>query len=93
MILFGEDGVQVIRFPVFGNPDCRDVTGAGDTVAAANAVAQAVGASLLEAALLANIAGSIVVQKVGTATANIGELRAALRSEYECWTRTWLSQE
>jgi rfaE bifunctional protein kinase chain/domain len=46
-----------------------DVTGAGDTVIAALAAALAAGASMTEAAVLANHAAGIVVGKLGTATA------------------------
>ena len=51
-----------------------DVTGAGDTVIAALAGALATGATMLEAAALANHAAGIVVGKVGTATATADEL-------------------
>lgn len=51
-----------------------DVTGAGDTVAAVLALGVAAGASLLEAAALANYAAGIVVGKVGTATVSPREL-------------------
>jgi D-beta-D-heptose 7-phosphate kinase/D-beta-D-heptose 1-phosphate adenosyltransferase len=51
-----------------------DVTGAGDTVIATLAAALAAGASMLEAAHLANHAAGIVVGKVGTATATSTEL-------------------
>jgi D-beta-D-heptose 7-phosphate kinase/D-beta-D-heptose 1-phosphate adenosyltransferase len=51
-----------------------DVTGAGDTVIATLATALAAGASMLEAAHLANHAAGIVVGKVGTATATSTEL-------------------
>ncbi|HXS02227.1 MAG TPA: D-glycero-beta-D-manno-heptose-7-phosphate kinase [Pyrinomonadaceae bacterium] len=53
-----------------------DVTGAGDTVIAALAGALASGATMLEAATLANHAAGIVVGKVGTATASADELLA-----------------
>ena len=53
-----------------------DVTGAGDTVIAALAGALASGATMLEAATLANHAAGIVVGKVGTATATADELLA-----------------
>ncbi len=55
-----------------------DVSGAGDTVAATLGVALAAGASLAEAARLANLAGGIVVGKVGTAVARADDLRDAL---------------
>jgi D-beta-D-heptose 7-phosphate kinase/D-beta-D-heptose 1-phosphate adenosyltransferase len=51
-----------------------DVTGAGDTVIATLAAALAVGASMTEAALLANHAAGIVVGKLGTATATTSEI-------------------
>ncbi len=51
-----------------------DVTGAGDTVAGTLALALAAGASLDEAAELANRAAGVVVAKVGTAQATPEEL-------------------
>jgi D-beta-D-heptose 7-phosphate kinase/D-beta-D-heptose 1-phosphate adenosyltransferase len=51
-----------------------DVTGAGDTVIAALAGSLAAGASLTEAAVLANHAAGIVVGKLGTATATAKEV-------------------
>jgi bifunctional ADP-heptose synthase (sugar kinase/adenylyltransferase) len=55
-----------------------DVTGAGDTVIAALALALACGAQPGEAALIANHAAGVVVGKVGTATVTRAELAAAL---------------
>lgn len=55
-----------------------DVTGAGDTVVAALALALAAGASLRDAAALANAAAGVVVGKVGTATATVEEVLAAV---------------
>jgi D-beta-D-heptose 7-phosphate kinase/D-beta-D-heptose 1-phosphate adenosyltransferase len=51
-----------------------DVTGAGDTVASVVALSLAAGASLLEAAVIANHAGGVVVAKVGTATLSPAEI-------------------
>jgi len=51
-----------------------DVTGAGDTVLAALGAALAGGASMSEAAVLANHAAGIVVGKLGTATASAREV-------------------
>lgn len=56
-----------------------DVSGAGDTVVAAMALALAAGGSLSDAAHLANLAGSIVVGKVGTATVSIDDLQQGLQ--------------
>ena len=58
-----------------------DVTGAGDTVIATLAASVAAGASLVEAAMLANHAAGIVVGKIGTATASAEELLASFRSD------------
>jgi rfaE bifunctional protein kinase chain/domain len=55
-----------------------DVTGAGDTVLSVLALASAAGASLPDAAVLANIAAGVVVGKLGTATLIPEELIAAL---------------
>ena len=55
-----------------------DVTGAGDTVLAAAALALAAGARFEEAAVLANRAAGVVVAKLGTATASAAELLAEL---------------
>ena len=55
-----------------------DVQGAGDTTIATLALALCGGASLLEAAVIANAAAGVVVGKVGTATASIEEVRALL---------------
>jgi len=57
-----------------------DVTGAGDTVIATLALALAAGATLAEAAFLANAAAGVVVGKVGTAQASADEVLAALRA-------------
>jgi D-beta-D-heptose 7-phosphate kinase/D-beta-D-heptose 1-phosphate adenosyltransferase len=56
-----------------------DVTGAGDTVLSVLSLASAAGASLPDAAHLANIAAGVVVGKLGTATVTPAELQAALR--------------
>jgi len=58
-----------------------DVSGAGDTVVATLALSIAGGLSLEESAELANLSGSIVVGKVGTATVSREELSRALLRE------------
>ena len=77
MALF-HDGAAA-HLPVHGTDQVADVTGAGDTVIGTFALALAAGATPLEAALLANYAGGIVVMKMGTATLTRGELEAAVR--------------
>lgn len=58
-----------------------DVTGAGDTVIAAFTLAHAAGASLEEAAHIANHAAGIVVGEVGTAAVAAGALRESLKED------------
>lgn len=67
--------------PVHGTDQVADVTGAGDTVLATFSLALASGASPLEAALLANFAGGVVVMKMGTATASADEVAQAIASD------------
>lgn len=55
-----------------------DVSGAGDTVIATMAVMLAAGADIDDAMRLANRAAGIVVGKLGTAVAQLDELRATL---------------
>ncbi len=55
--------------------EVADVTGAGDTVISTLALAAAAGASLTDAARLANRAAGIVVGKFGPATVSIDEMR------------------
>lgn len=56
-----------------------DVSGAGDTVIAALSLALAAGLKATEAAAIANLAGSIVVGKVGTAVVTLDEIAHELR--------------
>ncbi|HYV25523.1 MAG TPA: D-glycero-beta-D-manno-heptose-7-phosphate kinase [Pyrinomonadaceae bacterium] len=80
LITRGERGMMLLEGdhdPVFVKTAARevfDVTGAGDTVIATLAVALASGASMTEAAVLANHAAGIVVGKLGTATADAKEI-------------------
>ena len=69
-----QEGDEGAIFVATAAREVYDVTGAGDTVIATLAAALATGASLVEAAMLANNAAGIVVGKVGTATANATEL-------------------
>jgi len=69
----------VHHLPVSNMYEVRDVTGAGDTVAATFTLALLAGASMLEAAQLGNIAAGLVVRKVGAATTTHDELAAAIQ--------------
>lgn len=76
-----ESGKRLTHIPVYGSDQSVDVTGAGDTVLAAYTLALASGASALESAHIANIAGGLVVMKRGTATVTHDELLAAIHRE------------
>ena len=87
LITRGEQGMMLVEgdgSPVYVGTAARevyDVTGAGDTVIATLAAAVAAGATLVEAAMLANHAAGIVVGKLGTATATAEELIASIRTD------------
>ena len=77
MALLEREGSSTF-LPIHGTDQIADVTGAGDTVISAFTVALAAGATPVEAATLANVAGGIVVMKRGTATVSASELTQAL---------------
>lgn len=83
LVTRSEDGMSVItpdevrHYPGEAK-DVFDVSGAGDTVVATLAAALAADVPLFEAARLANIAGGIVVGKVGTAVARPADILAAI---------------
>ncbi len=83
LITRGDRGIMLVEGenePVYVATSARevyDVTGAGDTVIATLAAALSTGATMLEAATLANHAAGIVVGKVGTATTTAEELLAS----------------
>ena len=72
-----EQGLKPVHIPTIAR-EVFDVTGAGDTVIAAAALALLSGASILEAAVIANAAAGVVVGKIGTASCSPQELSAAL---------------
>ncbi|HZM70268.1 MAG TPA: PfkB family carbohydrate kinase [Candidatus Cryosericum sp.] len=87
-VTVGSRGMQVATrrgetaaIPVYGTDEVADVTGAGDTVIATLTLAVLSGSGPLEAALLANYAGGLVVMKRGTATVLPDELRDAVRAD------------
>jgi rfaE bifunctional protein kinase chain/domain len=79
LITRGEEGMSLftngkhIRIPTFAQ-EVFDVTGAGDTVIAAVGTALSAGIPLVKSCIIANLAASVVVGKVGTATATIEEV-------------------
>jgi D-glycero-beta-D-manno-heptose-7-phosphate kinase len=80
MALF-EPGVPTLHVPIVGSDEIADVTGAGDTVMATLTLALAAGASMADAARLANYAGGLVVMKRGTATVTARELGRAVAGD------------
>ncbi|MGD2122556.1 MAG: PfkB family carbohydrate kinase [Gemmatimonadota bacterium] len=66
-------GTEYMRVPTVAR-DVYDVSGAGDTVTAVLSVALALGATLMEAAVLANHAAAVEVGKAGVATVSPEEI-------------------
>jgi D-beta-D-heptose 7-phosphate kinase/D-beta-D-heptose 1-phosphate adenosyltransferase len=84
LVTMSEDGMLLhvrpditIHVPAY-SVKVRDVSGAGDTVAAVLAVMLAAGADFEAAMRAANAAASVVVGKPGTATVSAAELRARI---------------
>jgi D-beta-D-heptose 7-phosphate kinase/D-beta-D-heptose 1-phosphate adenosyltransferase len=81
----GKDGMSIVQAggSAVHLPTAKrqvfDVSGAGDTVVAVISLGLAVGAGVVDAAALANIAAGIVVGKRGTATVTAGEMIAIQR--------------
>lgn len=69
-----ERGKEYSPIPVFNKTDVFDVTGAGDTVVATFTLGLAAGLSPKHAAIIGNLAASIVIRSFGCATTNIKEL-------------------
>jgi rfaE bifunctional protein kinase chain/domain len=72
MTLFSAEGIS---HEAAQAREVYDVSGAGDTVIATQAVMMASGLGLAEAMMLANRAGGIVVGKLGTAVCTLDELK------------------
>lgn len=77
MMVF-EPARPTLEIPAHGTGSVADVTGAGDTVISTLTLALAAGASVQDAARLANAAAGVKVTKMGTATVSPEELLAAL---------------
>jgi D-glycero-beta-D-manno-heptose-7-phosphate kinase len=82
MSLF-ERGQPPMHLPAFYHGEVADPTGAGDTVAATFTLALTAGATQTEAAVLANIAAGLVIQRLGNATNTPEELMAAVHAQME----------
>lgn len=79
MSLFARDRA-VEHIPAFNRREVFDVTGAGDTVVAGLTLGLCGGGSYWQAAVLGNLAASLVVRQFGTATTTPAALREALRA-------------
>lgn len=84
LVTCGKDGMLLVegngatlKLPAEAR-EVFDVSGAGDTVVAVLAASLGAGASLADAARLANAAAGVVVGKIGTAVVEPTELEAAL---------------
>jgi len=81
LVTCGSDGMAVLerdnkftKIPVFNKAEVFDVTGAGDTVTAIYTLALASGANPVCAAVIGNVAASIVIKQFGCATTSINEI-------------------
>lgn len=85
LITRGEDGMtlitpeEVLHLPAYAR-EVFDVTGAGDTVIGVLGAALAAGTKINQATALANLAASMVVNKLGTAAVSVPELEVAIHS-------------
>jgi D-beta-D-heptose 7-phosphate kinase/D-beta-D-heptose 1-phosphate adenosyltransferase len=89
LVTLGEDGMSLmteagehVLVPTVAR-SVYDVSGAGDTVIAVCGLALAAGATVVEAAVLANHAAGIEVGKAGVSSVSPDELRAAIRQHAE----------
>ncbi len=73
------EGKKVMKVAPYGGDEIVDVSGAGDTVSSIVTLAVSCGASLYDAAFLANLGGGIVVMKRGVATVSPNELKGAIK--------------
>ncbi len=85
LVTCGSEGMAVFekndkftKIPVFNKAEVFDVTGAGDTVTALYTLAIACGASPVYAAIIGNIAASIVVKQFGCATTTIDAIKEVI---------------
>ena len=73
MVIFENNGKHNF-IPAFNKKDVFDVTGAGDTVVASFTLSLCANATGLDAAIVGNLAASIVIKHFGCATTTIKEL-------------------
>lgn len=90
LITCGSEGMVCItsegnyaHIPVFNKSKVFDVTGAGDTVTALYTLALTTGSEPVYAAIIGNIAASIVIKQFGCATTTINEILNAIPENIE----------
>jgi D-beta-D-heptose 7-phosphate kinase/D-beta-D-heptose 1-phosphate adenosyltransferase len=99
LITRGKDGMMLYQNkeePVDIDTQAKevfDVTGAGDTVVSVLGMALAIGFNYKDSAWLSNMAASIVVGKVGTATITLNEINEYLQEEMLRTSHTILKLE
>tara|TARA_Y100000310_G_C20685507_1_gene818696 strand:- start:1304 stop:2281 length:978 start_codon:yes stop_codon:yes gene_type:complete len=71
---------EVTHIPTYAR-EVFDIVGAGDTSVATMTLALSCGASLKEAAVLANHAAGITVGKIGTSTVSVEDLKLSVENE------------
>jgi D-beta-D-heptose 7-phosphate kinase/D-beta-D-heptose 1-phosphate adenosyltransferase len=81
MSLFLKEG-KLVHLPTVAR-EVYDVTGAGDTVVSVLAASLAAGATMVEAALIANHAAGIVIREIGTASVTPEEIRRSFEEDEE----------
>lgn len=81
MSLFMKSG-EYTHLPTVAR-EVYDVTGAGDTVVSVLGVALAAGASMVEAAVVANHAAGVVIREVGTASITVDDIRESFQEQEE----------
>ncbi len=91
LITRGGDGMSLFQpnslsfdIPVYPS-EVRDTIGAGDTVTATFALGLATGASMPDAATIANVAAGLVVRRLGCATTTPDELMHAIAGLETTW--------
>lgn len=82
MAIATRDGARVL-LDAHGGHEAVDVTGAGDTVTATFTLAWTGGASVVSAAAVANIAASLVVQKIGVASCTPEDLERQAQEDLQ----------
>lgn len=90
IITLSEDGMAIFSDKLTQIPtlakEVYDVTGAGDTVIASLGFGLCAGMDIYESAKLANAAAAVVVGKIGSAQATMGEILEAMEIEIDTLT-------